>query len=64
MMRLYRTYLLETGNRGNIEPKLNYAISLINNLDNYILNAPVEVKIKLLGSIFDGKEVRTNSRSM
>lgn len=29
-----RITLLETGNRGNIEPKLDYAISLINNLDN------------------------------
>ena len=62
-----RIVLLETGNRGNIEPKLNYAISLINNLDKYILDAPVEVKIKLLGSIFDGKiefdgkSYRTNS---
>lgn len=50
-----RIALLETGNRGNIEPKLDYAISLINNLDKYIRDAPVEVKLKLIGSIFDGK---------
>lgn len=62
-----RIALLETGNRANIQPKLNYAISLINNIDKYILDAPVEVKIKLLGSIFDGKiefdgkSYRTNS---
>ncbi|MCM1076489.1 MAG: recombinase family protein [Bacteroides sp.] len=62
-----RIALLETGNRGNIEPKLDYAISLINNLDKYILDAPVEVKIKLLGSMFDekiefdGETYRTNS---
>ena len=46
---------LGTGNRGNIEPKLDYAISLINNLDKYIRDAPIEVKLKLIGSIFDGK---------
>ncbi len=62
-----RIALLETGNRGNIEPKLNYAISLINNLEKYIHDAPVEVKIKLLGSMFDekiefdGETYRTNS---
>ncbi|MEY8686237.1 recombinase family protein [Bacteroides sp. AN502(2024)] len=50
-----RISLLETGNRGNIEPKLDYAISLINNLDKYIKDAPIEVKMKLIGSIFDGK---------
>ena len=50
-----RIELLETGNRGNIEPKLDYAISLINNMDKYIRDAPIEVKLKLIGSIFDGK---------
>lgn len=62
-----RITLLETGSRGNIEPKLDYAISLINNLDKYIRDAPIEVKMKLIGSIFDGKiefdgkTYRTNS---
>lgn len=62
-----RIQLLETGSRGNLEPKLDYAISLINNIDKYILDAPIEVKIKLLGSMFDGKiefdgeTYRTNS---
>ncbi len=62
-----RIELLETGNRGNIEPKLDYAISLINNLDKYIRDAPIEVKLKFIGSIFDGKiefdgkSYRTNS---
>ena len=62
-----RIELLETGNRGNIEPKLDYAMSLINNMDKYIRDAPIEVKLKLIGSIFDGKIVfdgksyRTNS---
>ena len=50
-----RITLLETGSHGNIEPKLDYAISLINNLDKYIRDAPIEVKLKLIGSIFDGK---------
>ena len=59
--------MLETGNRGNIEPKLDYAMSLINNMDKYIRDAPIEVKVKLIGSIFDGKiefdgkSYRTNS---
>ncbi len=62
-----RIALLETGNRENIEPKIDYAISLINNLDKYILDAPVEVKIKLIGALFDekiefdGNSYRTNS---
>lgn len=54
-------------NRGNLEPQLNYSINLINNIDSYMRDAPVEVKIKLLGSMFpekiefDGKTYRTNS---
>ena len=42
-------------------------MSLIDNLDRYILDAPVEVKFKLIGSMFDGKiefdgkSYRTNS---
>ena len=59
--------ILKNANRANIEPKLNYAMMLINNIDKYILDAPVETKIKLIGSIFDekiefdGKSYRTNS---
>ena len=59
--------LLETPNNGNIEPQLNYSINLINNIDRFIRDAPVSVKIKLLGSMFpekiefDGKEYRTNN---
>ena len=54
-------------NRGNIEPKLNYSINLINNIDSYMRDAPVGVKIKLISSMFpekiefDGKTYRTNS---
>ncbi|MCD8092866.1 MAG: recombinase family protein [Bacteroides sp.] len=57
----------ENPNRSNIEPKLNYSISLINNIDSYIRDAPVGVKIKLISSMFpekiefDGKTYRTNS---
>src|SRR5699024_12634095 len=49
------------------EPKLNYSINLINNIDSYIRNASVGVKIKLISSMFpekiefDGKTYRTNS---
>ena len=35
----------ENPNRSNIEPKLNYSINLINNIDSYIRNASVGVKI-------------------
>ena len=54
-------------NRANLEPKLNYSINLINNIDSYIRNATVGVKIKLISSMFpekiefDGKTYRTNS---
>ena len=58
---------LKNPNRSNIEPKLKYSILLINNIDNYMRDAKVEVKCKLLGSMFpekityDGKSYRTNS---
>ena len=51
----------------NIEPKLKYSISLINNIDKFIADAPVEVKIKLISSMFpekiefDGIRYRTKS---
>lgn len=57
----------ENPNRSNIEPKLNYSINLINNIDSYIRNASVGVKVKLISSMFpekiefDGKTYRTNS---
>jgi hypothetical protein len=62
-----RISTLELSKRENIEPKLSYAIMLINNIDSYIRDAPLETKIKLIGSIFDdkieydGEKYRTNS---
>ena len=62
-----RINILKEANRCNIEPKLKYSISLIDNLEGFLRDAPVEVKIKLLGSIFpekivfDGKKYRTAS---
>ena len=62
-----RIELMKNPNRANIEPKLKYSILLINNIDNYMRDAKVEVKCKLLGSMFpekitfDGKSYRTNS---
>ena len=62
-----RIEVLTNPNRSNIEPKLNYAIDLINSIDSYIRDAPVGVKVKLLSSMFpekiefDGKTYRTNS---
>ena len=46
-----------------------YAISLIDNMDSFILDAPVALKIKLLGSMFpekiefDGKKYRTKNHN-
>ena len=62
-----RIDVLTNPNRGNIKPKLNYSMSLINNMDQFIRDAPVAVKIKLISSIFpekiefDGFHYRTNS---
>ena len=56
-----------TPNRGNIEPKLNYSINLINNIDSCMRDASAGVKTKLISSMFpekiefDGKTYRTNS---
>ena len=63
----FRVEVLEIGNRTNLKPKLRYAISLINNMVMYVKDAPVEVKIKLIGSIFpekivfDGESYRTKN---
>jgi site-specific DNA recombinase len=54
-------------NKKSIAPQLNYSLSLLNNLDRVLLEAPVETKIKMLGSMFpekiefDGKNYRTAS---
>ena len=62
-----RIALLKTQNNAKIEPKMGYAISLINNIDRFILDAPITLKIKLLGSMFpekiefDGKKYRTKN---
>ncbi|NDW13526.1 recombinase family protein [Bacteroides sp. 214] len=62
-----RIKTFQTPSRSSIEPKLEYSICLINNIDRYLRDAPVSVKIKLIGSMFpekvefDGKEYRTNS---
>ena len=61
---------LTTPNHGVIEPnsaKLKYSIALIDNMEAYMRDAPVEVKIKLISSMFpdkiefDGKNYRTKS---
>ena len=62
-----RINLLLNPNSSNIKPKMKYSISLINNIDTFFKDAPVEVKIKLLSSMFpekiefDGKKYRTNT---
>ena len=63
----YRVEVLEIGNRTNLKPKLHYAISLINNMVMYVHDAPLEVKIRLIGLIFpqklsfDGKNHQTKN---
>ena len=58
---------MESLNRANIEPKLDYAINLISNLGEFFRNGLTETKIQLLGSMFpekiefDGKKYRTKS---
>ena len=62
-----RIELAENKNGAKVEPKMGYAISLIDNIDRFILDAPVSLKIKLLGSMFpekiefDGKKYRTKN---
>ena len=59
--------ILKEGNRSKIKPKLEYSMSLINNIDKFILDAPVETKIKQISSMFpekiefDGEKYRINS---
>ena len=50
-----RKELLETPNRGKIEPQLMYAMSLITNIDKFFQYAPAKDKIRALSSIFSGK---------
>ena len=56
---------VQTVLRTNLNPKLDYAISLINNVEQYFEDAPIEVKQRLLSLIFpekvefDGKSFRT-----
>ena len=50
-----RKELLETPNRGKVEPKLKYSINLIDNIDKFFQYAPAEAKIRALSSIFSGK---------
>lgn len=39
----------------SIAPQLNYSQSLLSNLDRVLLEAPVEAKMKMLGSMFPEK---------
>ncbi len=54
-----------TSIRTNLNPKLEYSICLINNLDKYFEDAPIEIKQRLLSSMFpekvefDGKSFQT-----
>lgn len=57
--------ILDNADKSEIKPKLKYSIELLDNIGNFVQNAPVAVKIKVLGSMFpekiefDGKKYRT-----
>lgn len=59
--------LLRTSNKENTNSKIDYAVQLIANLKDMIMDAPMEIKIQLLGSMFpekiefDGEKYRTSS---
>ncbi len=58
--------LIKNVEYSDIKKKLHYSIELLDNIGEFIKNAPVAIKIKVLGSmfpskiIFDGKNYRTN----
>lgn len=60
-----RIDVLCNADKSEIKPKLKYSIELLDNIGNFVQNAPVAVKIKVLGSMFpekiefDGKKYRT-----
>lgn len=62
-----RIAILRNPQNAKIEPKMMYAYSLIDNLLDYIQEAPVDVRCRLIGSIFpekiefDGFSYRTNN---
>ena len=61
-----RLNLLRNPQNSKLEPKLRYAYSLIDNMVDYIREAPVELRCHLIGSIFaekiefDGTKYRTS----
>ena len=46
--------ILSKGDKG-VKTKIDYSVNLINNLTKIMSDAPVEIKCKLIGSIFSGK---------
>ena len=60
-----RLAILRNPNGTNLEPKLTFAYSLIDNLKDYVQKAPIDVRCHLIGSIFtekiefDGENYRT-----
>ena len=54
------------GNTKGVKKKIDYSVNIINNLTNIMMNGSVEMKIKVLGSMFpekiefDGKNIEPN----
>lgn len=67
IVTLYNKIETLQSNKKSLAPQLNYSFSLLKNLDRVLLEAPVETKIKMLGSMFpekiefDGSKYRTAS---
>ena len=59
--------MLQTIKNKDIAKKMEYGVNLLSNMDIFLGEAPVEMRIKLLGSIFsekiefDGINYRTNN---
>ena len=61
-----RIYLLQSDTKG-LKDKIDYSVNIIANLRNFMMDAPVKVKCKILSSMFpqkiefDGEKYRTQS---
>ena len=60
-----RMAILEKTSNEELKPKLTYSVNLLENIGEFVRNAPLIVKIKVIGSMFpskiefDGKKYRT-----
>ena len=55
--------ILKTPNRADVEPRMAYAMSFINNMVKCLSDVEMSVKMDVLGSIFSGRMVFENGNS-